>query len=357
MSSSSKRSSRSPKSPPSTPESPQPPVSEASTPVSEPTPTVTEVEETTPPAPPSLEVASEVASSSDSKDSSSDAKDEPVEAPTISRYQPIPPPSEPRQYRAIGLVRGQYAPSIDQITRGALMATSDGTPINAVLLGRVMSLVKNHIDLQQTHLWVVYPRTGQHDGNLHVQIVGVWEPETLNETTDTSDEPNDVATDSTAKASPAPMAEVEDNYFSVRGEAIFADREQGYLVVKIRQAPRKAGDKLKFFKLKLTGTLPGKAVGHFWEFHVCRQGNDLIIQESHDMGALPIRKPFRGGPKRFDRNRKPGGYSQGNSSGYPSRNDSGERRSLPSKPIPRHKDKDGPISAPKKIAPPDRSSS
>jgi hypothetical protein len=345
MSSSSKRSSRSSKSTPPTPESPQPPVSEVEIPVSEPAPMATEVEEATPPAPSSLEVASE-----------SDSQDTPADSPTISRLMPIPPPSEPRQYRAIGLVRGQYAPSIDQITRGALMASSDGTPINAVLLGRVMSLVKNHIDLQQTHLWVVYPRTGQHDGNLHVQIVGVWEPETLNEANDTSDDPNGEGANSTAKASPASVTEVEDNYFSVRGEAIFADREQGYLVIKIRQAPRKAGDKMKFFKLKLTGTLPGKAVGHFWEFHVCRQGNDLIIQESHDMGALPIRKPFKGGPRRFDRNKKPG-YSQGSASRYPSRNDSGERRPLPSKPIPRNKEGSSPTSAPKKILPPDRSSS
>jgi hypothetical protein len=345
MSSSSKRSSRSSKSTPPTPESPQPPVSEVEIPVSEPTPTATEVEEATPPAPSSLEVASE-----------SESKDAPADSPTISRLMPIPPPSEPRQYRAIGLVRGQYAPSIDQITRGALMASSDGTPINAVLLGRVMSLVKNHIDLQQTHLWVVYPRTGQHDGNLHVQIVGVWEPETLNEANDISDNPNGEGANSTAKAAPTSVTEVEDNYFSVRGEAIFADREQGYLVIKIRQAPRKAGDKMKFFKLKLTGTLPGKPVGHFWEFHVCRQGNDLIIQESHDMGALPIRKPFKGGPRRFDRNKKPG-YSQGSASRYPSRNDSGERRPLPSKPIPRNQEGSSPTSAPKKILPPDRSSS
>jgi hypothetical protein len=343
MSSSSKRSSRSPNSPPPTPESPQPLVSEASTPVSEPTPTATEVEQTTLPAPPSLEVASEP-----------NPMDTPTESPTISRLMPIPPPSEPRQYRAIGLVRGQYAPSIDQITRGALMASSDGTPINAVLLGRVMSLVKNHIDLQQTHLWVVYPRTGQHDGNLHVQIVGVWEPETLNEANDTSD-PNGEGVNSTVPASPTAISEVEDNYFSVRGEAIFADREQGYLVVKIKQAPRKAGDKLKFFKLKLTGNLPGKAVGHFWEFHICRKGNDLVIQECHDMGALPVRKPFRGGGQRFDRNQRPS-YSQGNSSRYPSRSDAGEQRA-PSKPIPRKKEGSSPTSAPKKIFPPDRSSS
>ncbi|MGB7058748.1 MAG: hypothetical protein WBD58_13660 [Geitlerinemataceae cyanobacterium] len=353
MSSSSKRSFRSPNSPPPTPESSPPPVSEATTPVSESTPTVTEVEETTLPAPPSPDVAI------DSEES--DSLETSAASSTISRLMPIPPPSEPRQYRAIGLVRGQYAPSVDQITRGALMASSDGTPINAVLLGRVMSLVKNHIDLQQTHLWVVYPRTGQHDGNLHVQIVGVWEPETLNEANDTSDpnsDPNGEGTDSTVQAVPESILDVEDNYFSVRGEAIFADRQQGYLVIKIKQAPRKAGDKMKFFKLKLMGNLPGKPVGHFWEFHVCRKGNDLVIQECHDMGALPVRKPVRGGGQRFDRSKKPG-YSPQNKPSHPSRSDSGERRSSPPppKPIPRKRQESSQTSVPKKILPSDRSSS
>lgn len=345
MSSSSKRSSKSPKSPPPTPDPQTPPVDEASTPTS----VAPEIEETPTSDFPSEETTPKLTSEDFTPDS--------TESPKTSRHQPIPPPSEPRQYRAIGLVRGQYAPSIDQITRGALMATSDGTPINAVLLGRVMSLVKNHIDLQQTHLWVVYPRTGQQDGNLHVQIVGVWEPETLNEA--------DEGASSEEKATEAASTEidVEDNYFSIRGEAIFADREQGYLVVKIKQAPRKQGEKPKFFKLKLVGTLPGKPVGHFWEFHVCRQGNDLVIQECHDMGELPVRKPFKGGPKRFDRNNKQG-YSSGKPSRYPPRVDSrgdrdkGERRP-PSKPIPRNKPKEGSASSslPKKNFPSDRSSS
>ncbi|WP_445241346.1 hypothetical protein [Microcoleus vaginatus] len=98
--------------------------------------------------------------------------------PSVMRQHPIPPPSEPRQYRAVGLVRGRYTQSEEQFTRGMLIA-ADGTAIDAVLLGRVMSLVKNHLDLEQEHLWVVYPRTRQEDGNLHAQIMGVWEPETL----------------------------------------------------------------------------------------------------------------------------------------------------------------------------------
>jgi hypothetical protein len=95
-----------------------------------------------------------------------------------NRQQPIPPPSEPMQYRAIGLVRGRYAASEEQFTQGFLV-TPDAAQIDAVLLGRIMSLVKNHLDLEQEHLWVVYPRTRQENDKLHLQIVGVWEPEKL----------------------------------------------------------------------------------------------------------------------------------------------------------------------------------
>ena len=102
---------------------------------------------------------------------------------------PISLPSEPMQYRAIGLVRGIYTPEEEQLNRGNLIA-EDGTKIDSVLLGRVTSLIKKHIDLNESHLWVVYPRTRQADEeregdaaevetDLHLQIVGVWEPETL----------------------------------------------------------------------------------------------------------------------------------------------------------------------------------
>ncbi len=92
----------------------------------------------------------------------------------VNRQQPIPPPSEPMQYRAIGLVRGRYLASSEQFTQGTLL-TTDGVELNAVLLGRIMSLVKNHLDLDKEHLWVVYPRTRQENDTLHIQIVGVWE--------------------------------------------------------------------------------------------------------------------------------------------------------------------------------------
>ncbi|PSB51784.1 hypothetical protein C7B67_09545 [filamentous cyanobacterium Phorm 6] len=234
--------------------------------------------------------------------------------PSVMRQHPIPPPSEPRQYRAVGLVRGRYTQSEEQFTRGMLIA-ADGTAIDAVLLGRVMSLVKNHLDLEQEHLWVVYPRTRQEDGNLHAQIMGVWEPETLKKSPEeSSDEENLEAGEieasseaSTASVSPS-EPDVEDGYFSIRGEVIYqqSQEEEKYLIVKIKQAPRKNDDKMKFFKLKLKGDVGTKAIGFFWDFHVKLQADSLMIQQANNIGALPIKKrKFPPGSK------PPGGFRGG----------------------------------------------
>lgn len=208
------------------------------------------------------------------------------------RQHPIPPPSEPMQYRAIGLVRGRYASTEEQFTQGTL-TTPDGTVIDAVLLGRVMSLVKKHLDLNQEHLWVVYPRTRDKDEDLHTQIVGVWEPENLT--------PESEPTAITATEEP----QLSDGYFSIRGEVVYYSAENTQVVVKIKQAPRKQDDRPKSFKLALTGTLEGRTLGHFWDFHVERQGHDLVIRQGTVVAALPPkRKPKfdkRGPRKPFGR--------------------------------------------------------
>jgi hypothetical protein len=212
----------------------------------------------------------------------------------ISRQQPIPPPSEPKQYRAIGLLRGRYTPSEDKFTRGEL-TTTDGTAIEAVLLGRIMSLVKNHLDLEHEHLWVVYPRTREKESNqLHAQIVGVWEPETLSKS-----HPSDESTDDSTASQEAPAnvrepmfsPGVEDDYFSVRGEIVYHSAENQDVIVKIQQSSRKEPEKAKAFKLKLEGVLPSnKALGYFWDLQVKRSGNVLVITDATNIGLVPPRK-------------------------------------------------------------------
>jgi hypothetical protein len=186
-------------------------------------------------------------------------------------------------------------PSADQLTRGTLLA-ADGTLIDAVLLGRVMSLVKNHLSLDQPHLWVVYPRSRQEDGNLHVQIVGVWEPEKLNQPASTAPSSTEEVSESseTQKVTDEPESDsssvLNDGYFSIRGEVIYQSREQEQVIVKIKQSPRKESEKIKFFKLKLKGSLGDRAVGHFWDLHIQLQANTLLIQEANDIGLMPVKK-------------------------------------------------------------------
>lgn len=252
------------------------------------------------------------------------------------RNQPIPPASEPMQYRAIGLVRGKYMPSEEQFTRG-LILTEDEVQIDAVLLGRVMSLVKKHIDLEESHLWVVYPRTRDKELDLHMQIVGVWEPDKLNrsigDNADDADDADDLEDDSeddseteveateTAvveasseesndaqpeTALPSPD-DLDDRYFSVRGEVVFQSEEEDRLLIKIRRAPKPGSTQAKAFKVALKGKLEGKGLGYFWDFQVQREHNDLVVKEATQIGMVPPQKrkggfsgggPRRGGPGR-----------------------------------------------------------
>lgn len=208
------------------------------------------------------------------------------------RSHPIPPASHPRQYRAIGIVRGKYTPDDpEQLSKGAI-ATADGT-IEAVLLGRVISLIKNHIDLEQEHVWVVYPRTRQDDDHLHLQILGIWEPENLDEIDEDGEE------------IPPSSDEVEDGFFSIRGQVIFYDAENKKVIIKIRQSPKKPGEKPKFFKIQLFGALPERPINHFYDLKVKLLDQVLTIQTCEDMGYISSRrnnanKKGKDGGKRFN---------------------------------------------------------
>lgn len=200
----------------------------------------------------------------------------PQQAKVLSHPQPIPPPSERMQYRAIGVVRGRYVPTSEAEFNRGVMITEEGTEIETVLLGRVMNLIKKYLDLKEPHLWVVYPRTRDVDKKevkLHLQIVGVWEPQRLQQANTTAVDPG-----------------VNDGYFSIRGEVIFNSQEKNFVVVKIQQLPQRRGEKPKAFKLKLTGTVPIKSPGYFWDFQVQRQGTNLVVQGATTVGILPPRK-------------------------------------------------------------------
>ncbi|MFZ9739682.1 MAG: hypothetical protein ACO3EZ_16920 [Prochlorotrichaceae cyanobacterium] len=250
------------------------------------------------------------------------------------RQEPIPSPSEPMQYRAIGLIRGKYIPSEEQLNAG-LLITDEGQSMPAILLGRVLSLVKNHLELEEEHLWVVYPRTQEIKSKkprrasdpppvpeLRFQIVGIWEPETLHRLEDEEGgDPEEEIEEEISlvkpmrPASPPTTQEetvIEDGYFSVRGEAIFYEGEKNRLIIKIQQLNRKNPDQRRDFKLHLFGQInEDRVLHHFWDLQVKREEGRLVIVHAERIGPMPPRrrKPV-GNRKPFNRQGPPNGKSR-----------------------------------------------
>jgi hypothetical protein len=210
------------------------------------------------------------------------------------RQHPISPVTEPTQYRAIGVVRGVFVPTdAEQLTRGVIR-TADGTELEAVVLGRLLTLMRRHLNLEEPHLWVVYPRSREEDG-LHLQMVGVWEPSTLA----AGDEAEAPAAEPAATASAADALPEGDDYFSVRGELIYTRPETGDLVVKVRVMPRPDGSKPVPFKLQLKGELPLEHLRHFVALNLRRQGQ-LLQMESFEVIGPVAQRGNRGGKGRRD---------------------------------------------------------
>ena len=202
------------------------------------------------------------------------------------RNHPISPVTEPLQYRAIGVVRGIYKPTEpEQLTRGVVV-DADGHEIEAVVLGRVLTLMRRHLAMDEPHLWVTYPRCRESD-HLHLQIAGVWEPSTLSPGQDDAED----------------TLPEGDDFFSIRGELIFTKPESGELVVKVRQQPRSDGQRPLPFKLQIKGELPMENLRHFVSLDVRRSGQQLHM-ESHEVIA-PM--PTRGGKSKSGRGRAPAG--------------------------------------------------
>ena len=200
------------------------------------------------------------------------------------REHPIAPVTEPTQYRAIGVVRGVYVPiDAEQLTRG-IIRTAEGAELEAVVLGRLLTLMRRHLNLEEPHLWVVYPRSRE-DGGLHLQMVGVWEPSTL-------------APDQEAGSSTDALPEGDD-YFSVRGELIYTRPETGDLVVKVRVMPRPDGSRPVPFKLQLKGEVPLEHLRHFVALNLRRTDQFLQLESFEVIGPV-AQRGTRGGKGRRD---------------------------------------------------------
>ena len=213
------------------------------------------------------------------------------------RHHPISPVTEPLQYRAIGVVRGHYRPADpEQLTRGTIVG-EDGSEVEAVVLGRLLTLLRRHVDLDQAHLWVVYPRY-RNDAELQLQLVGLWEPSTLSPRPEANDD-SDAADDAT----PGDALPEGDNYFSIRGDLIFTRPDLGELAVKIRPVAKADGSRPLPFKLQVKGEVPVEALRHFVSLDVHRVGQELHLDRCEVIAPLTQRSSRGGKGSRGERGR------------------------------------------------------
>jgi hypothetical protein len=181
---------------------------------------------------------------------------------------PIPQVTHQLQYRAIGIINGKFTPhNSDQLNRGFLI-DDKGEKMETVVLGKALSLLKKHIDLKKSYYWVVYPKN-KSTQNLHLQVAGIWDPYKLN------DFPNDSSKTNFSKL--LEELELEDNYFSVRGELVFVNTQKKEIVIKICSDSKLKNLKNKNFKLVIKGELSLQLLNCFVSLDIKRDGNALKL--------------------------------------------------------------------------------
>ena len=137
---------------------------------------------------------------------------------------PIPQVTNQLQYRAIGIINGKFTPHDSEKLNRGFLTDNEGEKIETVVLGKALSLLKKHIDLEKSYYWVVYPKN-KNTQHLHVQVVGVWDPFELNDLSSDSSETN--------FSKLLEELDLKDNYFSVRGELVFVNTQKKEIVIKV----------------------------------------------------------------------------------------------------------------------------
>ena len=172
------------------------------------------------------------------------------------------------QQRAIGIINGKFTPhGSGQLNRGFLI-DNKGEKIETVVLGKALSLLKKHIDLNKNYYWVVYPKN-KNTQNLHLQVAGIWDPLKLN------DFPNDSSKTKNSKL--LEELDLKDNYFSVRGELVFVNIQKKEIVIKICSDLKSKKLKNKNFKLVIKGELSLELLHSFVSLDINRDGNSLKL--------------------------------------------------------------------------------
>ena len=191
---------------------------------------------------------------------------------------PIPQVTDPLQYRAIGIVNGKFTPHDSEQLNKGLITDNEGEKIETVILGKALSLLKKHIDLNKNYYWVVYPKN-KNTQNLHLQVAGIWDPFKLNNL------PNNSSKINFSKL--LEEIDLEDNYFSVRGELVFVNKPKKEIVIKICSTSKSKNLKNKNFKLVIKGELSLELLNNFVSLDLNRDGNSLKLLNYEVIGKIP----------------------------------------------------------------------
>ena len=179
---------------------------------------------------------------------------------------PIQKVTNKLQYRAIGIVKGIYKPNnIDQLNRGTLI-DKEGKILETVILGKAIGLIKKYINLEKNHFWIVYPRN-KNINNLHLQVAGIWDPYNLNEIDNNNSEkdPNELLEE----------LNLNNNYFSIRGELVYVNTQKKEIVIKICSSPPSKRSKYSTFKIIIEGEISLQFLNNFVSLDVIRDGTTL----------------------------------------------------------------------------------
>ena len=179
---------------------------------------------------------------------------------------PIQEVTNKLQYRAIGIVKGIYKPhNIEQFNRGTL-TDKEGKIIDTVILGKALSLIKKYINLENNYFWIVYPRN-KNTNDLHLQVAGIWDPYKLNQVDNNSLEkdPDEILEE----------LNLNNNYFSIRGELIYVNTQKKEFVIRICSSPTSKRLKNPTFKIIVEGEISLQFLNNFVSLDVIRDGKIL----------------------------------------------------------------------------------
>ena len=180
---------------------------------------------------------------------------------------PIQKVTENLQNRAIGIIYGSYKPSNTESLNKGILKDQNNLPLDAVVLGKTLPLIKKYIDFNKKYFFIVYPRNKNSD-SLHLQIAGIWDPISLNkEQKDHSQNSHEILKN----------FDLKDNYFSIRGKLIFVKIPEKEVIIKITPS-KLLNNKNKSFKLILKAELPLNLINSFLSIDALREGNALRME-------------------------------------------------------------------------------